>query len=65
MATTNGITCSVASPCSLNVFGSLLFSGGAPQITIQSSTANTVDFDYTASGVVTNLPAAERLALLL
>jgi PEP-CTERM motif len=54
MDVTNGIACSSTSVCSFNVFGSLLFSGNAPTITIQSGLATAVDFDYTASGDVTN-----------
>jgi hypothetical protein len=52
--TTNGITCSSTSVCSLNLFGDLLFSGTAPQITLHSGSVSTVDFDYTASGDDTN-----------
>ena len=52
--TTNGITCSLASVCSLNIFGGQLFSASTPPpittpITILSATATNVDFDYTAS----------------
>jgi hypothetical protein len=46
----NGIACSSLSICSLNFFGSQLFSGDAPFITIQSGSVGTIDFDYTASG---------------
>ena len=53
MDVTNGIACSSTSVCSFNVFG-MLFSGNAPTITIQSGLATAVDFDYTASGDVTN-----------
>ena len=51
---TNGIVCSAATPCSLNVFGDQLFSGTAPNITIQPGTLTAVDFDYTGSGDDTN-----------
>lgn len=48
--TTNGITCSLASVCSLNVFGDQLFTAGIPPaITIQSGTATNIDFNYTGS----------------
>src|SRR5438309_10751073 len=56
--TTNGITCSLASVCSLNVFDAQLFTGGPTAITIQSATATAVDFDYSAlllPGDFTNL----------
>lgn len=54
MDTTNGITCSASSACSLNFFGDVLFSGSAPSITILPGSVGTVDFDYTASGDDTN-----------
>jgi len=38
----------------LNAFGDQLFSGNAPNITIQPGTLTAVDFDYTASGDDTN-----------
>ena len=50
----NGDACSVASPCSFDVFGDQLFSGNPPNITIQPGLASTVDFDYSASVDVTN-----------
>jgi hypothetical protein len=52
--TTNGFACTVATPCSFDVFGSQLFSGTAPLATIVTGTASAVDLDYTASGDTTN-----------
>jgi hypothetical protein len=51
---TNGFSCSASSVCSLNFFGDTLFSGNAPTITILPGSVGTIDFDYTASGDVTN-----------
>jgi PEP-CTERM motif-containing protein len=52
--TTNGITCSPATPCSFNVFGNQVFSGTSPFITILQTSVSNVDFDYTASTDETN-----------
>jgi hypothetical protein len=52
--TTNGFACTVANPCSFDVFGSQLFTGTAPLATIVTGTASAVDLDYTASGDTTN-----------
>jgi hypothetical protein len=48
--TTNGFACSDPSlgPCSFDVFGDQLYTNSASDITIQSGTASSVDFDYTA-----------------
>jgi PEP-CTERM motif len=52
MDTTAGITCGVVIPCTFELFGDQLYTGGAPNITLQPGSVTAVDFDLTAATVV-------------